>query len=640
MSPVPSTTSSSVTLEWIKKKLSDCTTIHECSKRTATTLPTRLLRLEATSPPTVRIVEPEAGGDEYYRATYGYVTLSHCWGGVRGLITTHANLNSMKKSIPFGDLPKTFQDAIHLTLQLGKKHLWIDSLCIIQDDRGDWHREASQMADVYRNSYLTLAATKSANNTLGCFIEESPLTKDYKLDRNLYVRKQISHWYDEPNTNFAYYPLLGRGWSFQERLLSPRIIHFTDREVIWECQKHTACQCSGSRSHTRPDYDMDKFGSEVLTISIPFLAQVRPTKDLLDPAQNSNPEQLKESQLDYARKLVEHLHANPETLKTVDFDIGWREGVDLAGFVRKWHNLVTKYSSLSLTFNSDSLPALSGLAEAMQPSSSWKYLAGLWDKTLVRDLLWCVPDVRLTADSASLAEQRNPSWSWASTDHAVSYTSLGPILCECQILDSECVPVSVNNPRGQVEYGFVKISSRLLETRIRYPDAQTKSSAHSEDCFVSIGTRNGFIRHPVKLDFDVSAPGPDQIPSGSSVYLLLIACAHQKCVSLVLRSVEKGSSGLLPGMDLPEHPKTFKRIGLLTVKLSAKRLYQSLIAPLVGSDLAQRLDNHLFFQQRVHGFVSAVDDQFAAAPDGIADFRLSSPELFFSPGAFKTVIII
>jgi hypothetical protein len=67
-----------------------------------------------------------------------YACLSHCWGGLSMLRTTTATYKIYQNSIPWDSLSMTFKDVIHLTRRVGLQYLWIDSLCIIQDDIGDW----------------------------------------------------------------------------------------------------------------------------------------------------------------------------------------------------------------------------------------------------------------------------------------------------------------------------------------------------------------------------------------------------------------------------------------------------------------------------------------------------------------------
>jgi hypothetical protein len=100
-----------------------------------------------------------------------YTALSHCWGGKKNihLTTKTADLEIRGESIPISTLPKTFADAVLLTRKLGIKYIWIDSLCIIQDDAEDWVRESARMAEVYQNAALTISADGAADGSQGLF---------------------------------------------------------------------------------------------------------------------------------------------------------------------------------------------------------------------------------------------------------------------------------------------------------------------------------------------------------------------------------------------------------------------------------------------------------------------------------------
>ncbi len=76
--------------------------------------------------------------------------------------------------IPWDTLPKTFQDAIMTADRLGCAYIWIDSLCIVQDGEQDWYTESSQMARIYENAVLTLAATVSPDSKGGLFSPPQP----------------------------------------------------------------------------------------------------------------------------------------------------------------------------------------------------------------------------------------------------------------------------------------------------------------------------------------------------------------------------------------------------------------------------------------------------------------------------------
>ena len=87
--------------------------------------------------------------------------------------TTRVTLKDRMRGIRIETLPKSFRDAIMICRALGIRFLWIDSLCIIQQDAEDWERECSRMRDVYRNSYLTISIARSRGSSDGCFSTRS-----------------------------------------------------------------------------------------------------------------------------------------------------------------------------------------------------------------------------------------------------------------------------------------------------------------------------------------------------------------------------------------------------------------------------------------------------------------------------------
>ncbi len=110
-----------------------------------------------------------------------YTALSHCWGALKPLTTTGSSLEQRKQGIEWSSLPKTFRDAIHVTHSLGIKYLWIDSLCIVQDDSVDWEVESAKMASIYSQSFITIAATAAVNGSEGCYMERNPRYQARKI---------------------------------------------------------------------------------------------------------------------------------------------------------------------------------------------------------------------------------------------------------------------------------------------------------------------------------------------------------------------------------------------------------------------------------------------------------------------------
>jgi hypothetical protein len=178
-----------------------------------------------------------------------YACLSHCWGRVHHITTSSSTIKDRKAGIEWNDLPKTFQDAMTFTRRLGIRHLWIDLLCIVQDDPNDWSVQSSKMPLIYENAYVTLAATFSPSSTGGCFSEGGSefRARDFTVrDRSrkphqIFIRRHLPHWLMADPRQLREldqdFPLLQRAWVLQERLLSPRVLHFGRHELMWECMK-------------------------------------------------------------------------------------------------------------------------------------------------------------------------------------------------------------------------------------------------------------------------------------------------------------------------------------------------------------------------------------------------------------------
>ncbi|KAK0705829.1 heterokaryon incompatibility protein-domain-containing protein, partial [Apiosordaria backusii] len=141
----------------------------ECRVNSSNQLPTRVIQVGSeTRPP--RLVETLTGTIESSQ----YIALSYCWGLSQTLTTTKATYSDRLKAIPWGDIPKTIQEAIEFTQHLGVPYIWIDAVCIIQDDNADWEREAATMQNVYENALFTLSATSSPDTVTGCFLPRTP----------------------------------------------------------------------------------------------------------------------------------------------------------------------------------------------------------------------------------------------------------------------------------------------------------------------------------------------------------------------------------------------------------------------------------------------------------------------------------
>jgi hypothetical protein len=170
-----------------------------------------------------------------------YTALSHCWGAKPPLQTTKATIEALREAIEFTALPKTFQDAIYVTRSLTIRYLWIDSLCIIQDDGFDWERECAKMASVYEGSYLTIAATAAAGGHVGCIHALKPANQFEYKEEVYFLRQVCNEIPDQSVQPCLSTPLEQRGWAFQESLLSRRVLNFGKNQLFWKCaSRHTS----------------------------------------------------------------------------------------------------------------------------------------------------------------------------------------------------------------------------------------------------------------------------------------------------------------------------------------------------------------------------------------------------------------
>ncbi|KAK0613663.1 heterokaryon incompatibility protein-domain-containing protein, partial [Immersiella caudata] len=141
-----------------------CNKSHHKCKTARPGLPKRVLDVGTpTGGGVIRLCRSESAPSNDKR----YVALSHCWGATPLPKTLTSNVEERREGIEFSHLPRSFQDAVTVTRSIGIRYLWIDSLCIIQDDQTDWQVELSRMADIYNNANLVIAASQAVDSTVG-----------------------------------------------------------------------------------------------------------------------------------------------------------------------------------------------------------------------------------------------------------------------------------------------------------------------------------------------------------------------------------------------------------------------------------------------------------------------------------------
>ncbi|KAI1736865.1 heterokaryon incompatibility protein-domain-containing protein [Xylaria scruposa] len=178
---------------WIDNCLANHKSCREAASKAGPFLPKRVIHVGPGDNTTIYLVEPA----EDLEASY--IALSHRWGKSTPPKLTKDTLSRRKQNMPWSQLTKTFQDAILVTRGLGIQYIWIDSLCIVQDDAADWAAEAAKMASIYESALLVISATASSDGDEGCLLQRTPYTeiRITAADSNelftVFARKTLPH---------------------------------------------------------------------------------------------------------------------------------------------------------------------------------------------------------------------------------------------------------------------------------------------------------------------------------------------------------------------------------------------------------------------------------------------------------------
>ncbi|KAF9694533.1 hypothetical protein EKO04_007583 [Ascochyta lentis] len=407
---------------------------------------------------TVSLVETKSWhGTKGKAAGYGggnkqYVTLSHCWGGAVSHQLIRENYDDFVRGILIKDLPKTFQDAVYFAASIEEVgYIWIDSLCIIQRDAQDWLEQSAVMDRVYSETFLNLSATASLNSNGGLFrqgdfeeleetevlldIEGLPLACDRKALTTCPVKRKrhflrrcvvvdISFWANKVEKG----PVNTRGWVLQERLMSPRVLHFCWDQIGWEC-----C-CSGD--------------TQVATV------------------ESTHPKDPKSQQSRY-HNIIEGIRQ-----KT----IGAHNGADTTtqSPLDLWAAVVNTYTKTAISFPKDKLIAISGLAKIIAEETKCGYVAGLWRKDIEIQLLWFIEPAfdrfnRSFSNPAKIpGNYYAPSFSWAAVDvtgHGITYARIANRSLLIRIEDV-AVQTLTDNEFGLVSKARIVLWGKLREARL------------------------------------------------------------------------------------------------------------------------------------------------------------------------------
>jgi hypothetical protein len=488
-------------LEWLETCINNharCEAIDET--RQPGYYPSRLLDVGTLECDKMRLVQTDV---EHPTKGSRYATLSHCWGQhVSFLRLTADNITSLSTEIPPESLPRSFADAIVACRRLHIRYLWIDSLCILQSGPGseeDWQNHVRDMHVIYANCVLDLVIAHAANPEEGAFVTRNPLfirtahvyapakmglhkpqayvdramehrsdgsdkrivgpgsfldDAHTQLDRANLLRDHTEHClvtifvpqYDW-STSLTDQPLWKRGWVYQERLMTPRMLVFGNDRIYWQC-------------HERMENEYLPHG--LPGSGEPYDEGVKTPFTLTESVLRSKP---------------------PSTLTDEE----------LCKLHLEWYKIVDNYSMTELTYpEKDKLAAIAAVAARFDRVIPGRYCAGLFEADLLNGLLWVlsgdvIADGDIIADphwdmiERSLVIQtdiergagyRAPTWSWASVDEkttfcAVDWACNGDRFCSSWYTLATVNEVSIGlqdpgNPYGQVTSAELVITGILI----------------------------------------------------------------------------------------------------------------------------------------------------------------------------------
>jgi hypothetical protein len=281
-----------------------------------------------------------------------YATLSYKWGQGERFLTTSKNYAAFQQGFHVNELPKTFSDAILVANKLGFTFLWIDALCIRHDIKEEVNQQISMMDSIYAMSSLTIFGAWGETAHSGLGTSRDPwLTKPSEImikiareghqhETTIYMN-EFSNLEDPDPTELEHFlpmPLYERGWVLQEEVLSLRGLVFNAGNISWQCP---TLPCGIS---------------ECSPVHI-----IRPY---------------------HATQQREHHRG--------EFG-SWLRGIGTQppdAILAGWLWLLESFFVRSLTYPSDALPALSGLASSIYRLYKFTYLAGIWLEDMQRQLLW------------------------------------------------------------------------------------------------------------------------------------------------------------------------------------------------------------------------------------------------------------
>ncbi|EPE25881.1 hypothetical protein GLAREA_01793 [Glarea lozoyensis ATCC 20868] len=398
-------TASRSTLAIVRAWLSNCSSTHDRCKRDDSAILSRPKRLIHLGE--FEKLEPRLVEVGDIPPDVVYMTLSHRWSYKATTQLLRSNITQFYQNIPESSLPRCYLDAMKFMRRLGVSYVWIDSLCILQDSGKDWYSESAKIADIFAGSWCNIATVSSLDDTHTLHPDRSSEDVRGCIIENPPTSKFSVRAHDEGyrrwNSSITNSVLSKRGWVLQELLSAPRTLYFGKDEVMWQCKT----QKSSESMPKEVDVTSRRYKS---TFDDPAFSEI----SLYGP--------------------------------------------------RGWGEIVQDYSKRELTFPThDKLIAIGGIAKKY--GNEEDYLAGLWKHDIIFQLTWRV--LQKDTDAQSLEDFQAPSWTWASLNKEITYSSRiidkmhmhRPI---AKLISSNLTHVS-DNKLGRLSQGTLDIQAPIIK---------------------------------------------------------------------------------------------------------------------------------------------------------------------------------
>ncbi|KAJ5625778.1 HET domain protein [Penicillium lagena] len=506
-------------LSQISSWISECAEHTTCSQSKPISLPERVIEISPDPAVAPRIISSDGRNGSY-------IILSHHYSGDAKIPDTAELLKGgLPVTLDVAVFPKAIADAVDVTRRLGYRYLWARELCMTASE---FSENSSGFLSIYARAALMLTASAGPEADHGLFHDRKILySPALGTGKDRFFRPRALHWV----SNVEESPLAMFGWNVVERMLAPRIVHFTNRQLVWECA--SGCQFEAAKS-------IGNQGS--------------------GPKING-----------YDKTIFQRYVEDALQQSLAEINQGSDDGKDKSvARLQTWTDSVNALSWGKFEPPSDKLLVVGKIALAMSDNTMGDYLAGIWSKHIISGLAWGRMFSLLTPTPEYVA----PTWSWASVNGPVAIDNVQDDITsdfmwlqkyQPKLVSHHIILADPSNPYGNVLQG----SQIALEAACIGFKNLTDSFKVQEQ---------GFQVRPVldqSLLFDCSCcrPRPDEVQEADSSKFNQ-EVEHHVCIILKFGDLDVKTGGvgsclclILKGSDESD---SFTRVGFLTVALNSR----------------------------------------------------------------------